>query len=83
MHDPKASLEVCEALLSEKRKKYEHTSVQMTKTDLKTIIFILEYMLSQLSISIANKSDYCRRLLGAKVGVVLGLHMLSVMMLLE
>ncbi len=65
--DAKASLEVCEALLQEKRRKYEQLHVVMTETDLRTIIFILEYMLNRLSVSIANKPDYCRRLLGAKV----------------
>ena len=69
--DAKASLEVCEALLQEKKRKYEQQKVEMTETDLKTIIFVLEYMLSRLSISIANKSDYRRRLLGAKVRWIL------------
>ncbi len=58
---------MCEALLQAKKEKYEQPGVEMSEADLNTIVFILEYMLTRLSISIANKPDYCKRLLGAKV----------------
>lgn len=58
---------MCEALLNEKKKKYEQLNAELLEVDLNTIIFILQYVLTRLSVSIANKSDYCRRLLGAKV----------------
>ena len=58
---------MCEALLSEKNRTVLTKETEMTKADLKTIIFVLQYMLSRLSISIANKPEYCNKLLGAKV----------------
>ena len=58
---------MCEALLQAKKEKYEQPGSEMLEADLNTIVFILEYMLTRLSIPIATKPDYCRRLLGAKV----------------
>lgn len=65
--DAKTSLEVCEAILHEKKKKAIQPEVEMTSADLNTVIFILQYMLTRLRVSIGNKPEYYNRLLGAKV----------------
>ena len=52
--DEKTTFKVCEALLN--------------RTDLQTSLFVLHYMLTRLSHSVAiNRSHYSNRLLGAKV----------------
>lgn len=54
--DEKMTFKVCEALLN--------------RTDLQTSLFVLHYMLTRLSHSVAmNRSHYSNRLLGAKVRI--------------
>ena len=54
--DEKTTFKVCEALLN--------------RTDLQTSLFVLHYMLTRLSHSVAmNRSHYSNRLLGAKVRI--------------
>jgi hypothetical protein len=55
--DEKTTFKVCEALLN--------------RTDLQTSLFVLHYMLTRLSHSVAiNRSHYSNRLLGAKVRIL-------------
>ena len=68
LSDNKMSLEVCEALVAEKMTALK-MEVAMTEVDLKTMVFVLEYMLTWLSISIANKKNYSNLLLGVKVQI--------------
>ena len=59
-------MEVCEALLQEKDLQ-QKTKKVTTKTDLNTMVFVLQYMLTRLSVSLANKPEYSCKLMGAKV----------------
>lgn len=62
--DERTSLEVCESLLQEKEHQMGKT---IAKKDLTTMVFVLQYMLTRLSVSLANRPEYSCKLMGAKV----------------
>lgn len=63
------SLEVCEALLGEKMTALK-MGAEVTEVDLKTMVFVLQYMLTRLSVSLTSKNEYSNILLGVKVHVL-------------